>query len=122
MRKRRQRHTLRGGDLRSVKDRSHPGQEDSPSKNRGRVGSLWRAAARQLSVSGLKRTPPIWREARMVRELAKLRRHPISDGVGLPRGDGQPVFLIPGYMTGDASLAPMARALRAAGYRPETAG
>jgi triacylglycerol lipase len=32
------------------------------------------------------------------------------------------VFFIPGYMAGDGSLAPMARALRAASFRPETAG
>jgi pimeloyl-ACP methyl ester carboxylesterase len=58
----------------------------------------------------------------MLSELAALRRHPISAGVGLPAGGGRPVFLIPGYMAGDASLAPMARALRGADYRTETAG
>jgi pimeloyl-ACP methyl ester carboxylesterase len=88
----------------------------------GSGSALWRAAVRQLSVDGLKRTPPIWREGRMFEELAALRRNPIASGVGLPEGDGLPVFLIPGYMAGDASLAPMARALRAAKYRPETSG
>lgn len=83
---------------------------------------LWSAAARQLSVRGLKRTPPIWREARMFQELAELRRDPIAKGVGLPAGRGRPVFLIPGYMAGDASLAPMAKALRCAGWKPERAG
>jgi pimeloyl-ACP methyl ester carboxylesterase len=83
---------------------------------------LWRAAAKQLSMKGLRCMPPIWREARMVPELAALRRHPIASGVGLPRGDGRPVFLIPGYMAGDSSLAPMARALSAASFRPATAG
>jgi triacylglycerol lipase len=83
---------------------------------------LWSAAVRQLSVRGLKRTPPIWREARMFQELAELRRDPISKGVGLPEGDGRPVFLIPGYMAGDASLGPMGKALRAAGFRTERAG
>ncbi len=86
------------------------------------AGALWRAVARQLSVKGLRRTPPIWREGRLFPELAALRRDPIASGVGLPRGHGRPVFLIPGYMAGDASLAPMARALRAADFRPETAG
>lgn len=75
----------------------------------------------QLSMRGLLRTP-IWREARMFQEMAELRRDPIAAGVGLPAGDARPVFLIPGYMAGDASLAPMARALRAADYRPESAG
>jgi pimeloyl-ACP methyl ester carboxylesterase len=58
----------------------------------------------------------------MFQELAELRRDPISGGVGLPSGAGRPVFLIPGYMAGDASLAPMAKALRAAGWKPERAG
>lgn len=55
-------------------------------------------------------------------EYRALLRSPISRGIGLPPGRGRPVFLIPGYMAGDASLGPMARALRAADFRPETAG
>jgi len=58
----------------------------------------------------------------MLPELVALRRHPISAGVGLPAGRGRPVFLVPGYMAGDASLAPMAKALRAADFRPATSG
>ena len=58
----------------------------------------------------------------MVLELKRFRLDPIAAGVGLPAGRGRPVFLIPGYMTGDGSLAAMARALRAAGFRPERAG
>jgi len=58
----------------------------------------------------------------MFQELAELRRDPIAKGVGLPEGEGRPVFLIPGYMAGDASLEPMAKALRAAGWKPERAG
>lgn len=87
----------------------------------GSSSALWRVATRQLTSRGL-RTPPIWRESRMIPELAALRRHPIAEGVGLPDGGGRPVFLIPGYMAGDVSLEPMARALRAANFRTETAG
>ena len=72
------------------------------------ASTLWRAAIRQLSVKGLRRTPPIWREGRALPELVALRRDPIASGVGLPAGHGRPVFLIPGYMAGDASLAPLA--------------
>ena len=75
------------------------------------ASTLWRAAIRQLSVKGLRRTPPIWREGRALPELVALRRDPIASGVGLPAGHGRPVFLIPGYMAGDASLAPLAKAL-----------
>src|SRR5262245_41211416 len=84
--------------------------------------ALVQAAARQLSVQGLRRPPPIWRERRMFPELAALRRHPIGSGVGLPVGHGRPLFLIPGYWAGDTSLDPMGRALRGAGFRPGHAG
>lgn len=84
--------------------------------------ALWRAARRHFSAEGLERIPPIWREGRAFDELAAFRRDPIASGVGLAEGDGLPVFLIPGYMSGDETLAPMARALRAANYRPETSG
>ena len=84
--------------------------------------ALWEAASRAFSFDGLRRTPPMWREARMWSELAIFQLDPIARGVGLPAGDGRPVFLIPGYMAGDFSLAPMARALVAAGFDAETSG
>ena len=37
-------------------------------------------------------------------------------------GRGRPVLLIPGFLAGDGSLAPMARWLKRAGYRPSRAG
>jgi pimeloyl-ACP methyl ester carboxylesterase len=83
---------------------------------------LVQAAARQLSAEGRKRTPPIWREGRMLPELASWRQDPLASGIGLPAGHGRPIFLIPGFWAGDASLAPMARALRGAGFRPAPAG
>jgi pimeloyl-ACP methyl ester carboxylesterase len=58
----------------------------------------------------------------MFDEYAALKRHPIRSGAGLPQGEGRPVFLIPGYWAGDASLMPMARALEGAGYRVTTSG
>jgi pimeloyl-ACP methyl ester carboxylesterase len=39
-------------------------------------------------------------------------------GRGVPRGDGAPVLLIPGFLAGDVSLGLMARWLRHIGYRP----
>jgi hypothetical protein len=58
----------------------------------------------------------------MVLERARLLRDPIAKGIGLPPGHGRPVFLIPGYLAGDFSLVPLARALRRAGYRTKAAG
>lgn len=61
---------------------------------------------------------PIWREGRIGLELARLRRDPVLQGKGVPRGDGTPVLLIPGFLAGDPSLRTMALWLRRVGYKP----
>jgi triacylglycerol lipase len=65
---------------------------------------------------------PIWGEARVALEHAALRRHPVFRGDGVPRGDGGPVLLVPGFLAGDVSLGPMAGWLKRIGYRPCRAG
>jgi triacylglycerol lipase len=64
---------------------------------------------------------PIWREARVVFERLELRRSRIVLDRDLPRGNGRPVLLIPGYLAGDGSLAPLASWLRSLGYAPQHA-
>jgi pimeloyl-ACP methyl ester carboxylesterase len=59
---------------------------------------------------------PIWREAGFGLERAALLRDPVAKGRDVPRGDGMPVMLIPGFLAGDLSLEPMARWLRRVGY------
>src|SRR3954471_13884421 len=61
---------------------------------------------------------PIWREGRAALETIELyrRRRP---GRAAPRGDGQPVLLIPGYLSGDRTLGRLASWLRQIGYAPE---
>ncbi len=61
---------------------------------------------------------PIWREGRIALEQAALRRDPVLRGEGVPRGDGSPVLLVPGFLAGDPSLATMAGWLKRLGYRP----
>lgn len=61
---------------------------------------------------------PIWREGLVAVEHANLRRDPVLRGEGVPRGDGAPVMLLPGFFAGDPSLGLMARWLRDIGYRP----
>ncbi len=61
---------------------------------------------------------PIWREGSAALERAALRRDPVLRGQDVPRGDGAPVLLVPGFLAGDASLAPMAGWLRRIGYCP----
>jgi triacylglycerol lipase len=65
---------------------------------------------------------PIWGEGRLALERAALLRDPVSRGQGVPRGDGAPVLLVPGFMAGDSSLGLMGRWLRDLGYRPARAG
>jgi pimeloyl-ACP methyl ester carboxylesterase len=55
-------------------------------------------------------------------EAASLLRDPVFRGQGLPDGRGRPVLLIPGFLAGDGSFAPMAGWLKRAGYRPTRAG
>jgi triacylglycerol lipase len=62
------------------------------------------------------------REARWQLELARLLADPVWRGHDVPRGDGRPVLLIPGFLAGDSSLSVMARWLRRIGYRPHRAG
>ena len=61
---------------------------------------------------------PIWREGRAPLEHAALRRDPVLRGEGVPRGDGGPVLLVPGFLAGDPSLGTMAGWLKRLGYRP----
>jgi triacylglycerol lipase len=48
--------------------------------------------------------PPIWLEGRAWLEYGQLLGSPVFGGVGVPRGDGRAVMLIPGFLAGDATL------------------
>ena len=61
-------------------------------------------------------------ETRAWLELARLLADPVLYGVGVPRGDGRPVVLMPGFLAGDQTLAVMAAWLRRVGYRPQRCG
>ena len=62
------------------------------------------------------------KEFRWQAELARLLADPVWRGVDLPRGDGGPVLLIPGFLAGDQSLSVMASWLRKLGHTPKRAG
>jgi triacylglycerol lipase len=58
-------------------------------------------------------------ETRWVCELGRLLADPVLYGEGgVPRGDGRPVVLLPGFLAGDQTLAVIAAWLRGIGYRP----
>ena len=62
------------------------------------------------------------REARWQLEALRLMADPVWRGLGVPRGDGHPVLLIPGFLAGDSTLSVMATWLRRIGYTPRRAG
>jgi len=62
-------------------------------------------------------------ETRWTLELARLLGDPVYAGLaGVPRGDGRPVVLLPGFLAGDRTLSVMARWLRRLGYAPAACG
>lgn len=60
---------------------------------------------------------PLWREGRWGLEWLTLHMNPVYYGVGVPHGNGQPVLLIPGFMSGDLMMLEMHRWLKRIGYR-----
>lgn len=61
-------------------------------------------------------------ETRWMLEAMRLLVDPVAYGVGIPRGDGRAVIVVPGFLASDDSLLLLRRWLRLVGYRPQTAG
>ena len=66
--------------------------------------------------------PPLWREQRTALELWELLASPVYYGLGVPRGDGAPVLVSPGFLGSDDYLIILRGWLRRVGYRPYTSG
>lgn len=62
------------------------------------------------------------RETRWQLELYRLLADPVFRGTGVPRGDGRPVIVLPGFGGGDQTLIVIADWLRRIGYRPHLCG
>ena len=62
------------------------------------------------------------REVRWQLELGRLLVDPVLRGADVPRGNGQPVILLPGLGAGDPTLLVLAAWLRRIGYRPHVCG
>lgn len=60
----------------------------------------------------------LWQEAQALRELIELRRDPVYTTLGLPRGDGRLVMVIPGLFGNDLYLQPLRSWLGRLGYSP----
>jgi triacylglycerol lipase len=61
---------------------------------------------------------PLWREALFPLEWFSLRVSPVFFGVGVPRGAGQPVVIVPGFLGSDAYLIEFYFWLQRIGYKP----
>jgi pimeloyl-ACP methyl ester carboxylesterase len=62
-------------------------------------------------------------ETRWVLEAWRLSVDPLFlRPTGVPRGDGRPVVLVPGFLAGDQTLSALALWLHRVGHRPSTAG
>lgn len=61
---------------------------------------------------------PIWREAFAGLDYWALKVSPVYYGLGVPRGDGSPVIVVPGFMGTDHYLYEMYFWLRRIGYKP----
>src|SRR5215467_5049918 len=57
-----------------------------------------------------------------VREVAALLRDPVFRGRGVPRGDGRPVLVIPGFLAGDWIVRVLHSWLGRIGYRSYLSG
>jgi pimeloyl-ACP methyl ester carboxylesterase len=61
---------------------------------------------------------PLWREALFGVDWLALRLSPIYYGIGVPRGDGSGVVVIPGFLGSDNYLIELYYWLRRIGYKP----
>jgi triacylglycerol lipase len=61
-------------------------------------------------------------EVRWQLEAARLLADPVYRGIGVPRGDGRAVLLLPGFLAGDYTMFAMGSWLARIGYRPAYAG
>ena len=86
------------------------------------TGTLKRSRRQARPTHERESGPFIWREVLWVLDWLSLRLSPVYLGFGVPRGDGSPVVLVPGFLTTDAYLVEMYFWLRRIGYAPYFSG
>jgi pimeloyl-ACP methyl ester carboxylesterase len=65
---------------------------------------------------------PIWQELLVGIEMLCLKVSPVYWGMGIPRGNGEPVVVVPGFLGTDLYLAEFRAWLRRIGYQPYYSG
>jgi pimeloyl-ACP methyl ester carboxylesterase len=76
----------------------------------------------QLREDDAEAAVPLWQEALFGVEILLLHAAPAYYGVGVPRGDGSGVVIIPGFLGTDMYLMEMYAWLRRIGYQPYFSG
>lgn len=66
--------------------------------------------------------PSLALEQRAAAEFAELLASPVYYGVGVPRGNGRTVLLVPGFLGSDSYMSMLSGWLRRTGYRPAQSG
>jgi len=61
---------------------------------------------------------PLWRESFVGLDWLALRSSPVYYGLGVPRGDGSAVIVVPGFLGTDVYLQELHQWLRRIGYQP----
>lgn len=86
-------------------------------------GSLENAVPGEIDLGGYEPTSrPIWVEVFFPAEWLVLHLSPVYYGFGVPRGHGEPVVVVPGFLGDDRYLTEMYLWLRRIGYRPYFSG
>jgi len=80
--------------------------------------AAYRASATEFTAVSL----PLWREVFFGLEWVSLRISPVFYGFGVPRGDGAPVIVVPGFLGSDSYLSEMYNWLKRINYRPYYSG
>lgn len=65
---------------------------------------------------------PLWREVFWPAEWFRLRASAVFYGIDTPKGNGEPVLLVPGFMAGDFLMLEMHRWLKRIGYDASLSG
>jgi len=65
---------------------------------------------------------PIWREVFTGLDWARLRANPVYYGFGIPKGQGEPVITVPGFLGSDSYLFELNLWLKRIGYRSYRSG
>lgn len=78
----------------------------------------WRAS----TAESVAEYPPLHGEAAAGFELAELLTSGVYLGIGVPRGNGRPVLVVPGFLGTDEYLRPLRGWLQRIGYSPHASG